>query len=235
MTKFEVQALLTQSFEDFRLDNTERRELADVLAGAGFKTEDISFLRNKSFALVQETLREGGDGLLALKWLEQVVKQLDKARSGDAIAESWFSPGNSCINGIRHQLKRAVNSVDICVFTIADDHLTEEVLAAHRRGVKIRVITDNDKVNDVGSDIEYLVRQGIPVKIDNTRYHMHHKFAIFDANRMINGSFNWTRSASQFNSEDLTLTDDSRHVEAFCRHFDKLWQSFPNYSEEGTL
>ncbi|WP_299013979.1 phospholipase D-like domain-containing protein [uncultured Photobacterium sp.] len=237
MTKFEVQELLTQSIDDFRLDNSERCELANELSIAEFKAEELSYLRNKSFGLVQQTLREGGDGLLAVKWLEQVIKQIDKARGGssEVVAESWFSPGNSCLNGIKHQLKRAMKSVDICVFTIADDYLTEAILNAHKRGVTVRIITDNDKTNDVGCDIEYLACKGIAVKIDDTRYHMHHKFAIFDGARMSNGSFNWTRSASQFNSEDLTLTDDSRHVQEFSRHFKKLWQAFPNYSEEGML
>ncbi|MCW8330768.1 phospholipase D-like domain-containing protein [Photobacterium sp. SDRW27] len=233
MTKFEVQDLLLQSFEDSKLDNSERRSLAELLASAELKADELAYLRNQSFQLVQKTLREGGDGLSALKWLEQVIKQLDKARGGDcvAVAESWFSPGNSCLNGIKNQLRQAVKSVDICVFTIADDYLTEAIVATYKRGVRVRIITDNDKINDIGSDIEHLSRQGIEVKVDDTRYHMHHKFALFDNERLINGSFNWTRSASQYNSEDLTLTDDKRHVQAFSRHFEQLWRSFPNYSE----
>lgn len=232
MTKFDIQTLLIESFEDYKLDNTERRALADQLATAELKADDLSYLRNQSFSLVQQIIRESGDALQALKWLEQVIKQLDKARGGDGevLAESWFSPGNSCVNGIRHQLKRAVKSVDICVFTIADDDLTEAILATYKRGVKVRIITDNDKINDVGSDIDYLARQGIEIKLDNTSYHMHHKFALFDGERLINGSFNWTRSASKYNSEDITLTDDSRHVQAFSRHFEQLWHYFPNYS-----
>lgn len=232
MTKFDIQTLLKQSFDDYRLDNTERRALAERLATAELKVDDLSYLRNQSFHLVQQILRGSGDGLQALKWLEQVIKQLDKARGegNEVLAESWFSPGNRCLNGIKHQLERAVKSVDICVFTIADDTLTKAVLATHQRGVKLRIITDNDKVNDIGSDIDYLACQGVEIKVDNTSYHMHHKFALFDNERLINGSFNWTRSASQFNTEDLTLTDDKRQVEAFASQFEQLWRFFPNYN-----
>ena len=35
-------------------------------------------------------------------------------------------------------------TLDICVFTIADDRLTESILAAHRRGVAVRIITDEE-------------------------------------------------------------------------------------------
>ncbi len=96
MTKFDIQTLLIQSFEDYKLDNSERRALADTLATAELKIDDLSYLRNQSFSLVQQEVRESGDAQQALKWLEQVIKQLDKARGGgdcEVLAESWFSPG----------------------------------------------------------------------------------------------------------------------------------------------
>jgi len=231
VSKYDIQALLKQSFEDIKIDNTERRELALRLSEAEFQSGDLAFLRNQSFAIVQQAIRDGCDALQALKWLEQVVKQLDKGKAGDSVelAESWFSPGTSCFKGIINQLNRAAATVDICVFTIADDNLTEAILKTHHRGVRVRVISDNDKVNDAGSDIDYLARKGLAVKVDNTDYHMHHKFVLFDNQRLINGSFNWTRSASRYNSEDLTLTDDRRHVEAYQKHFERLWQTFPDH------
>ncbi|GAL04635.1 hypothetical protein JCM19237_1307 [Photobacterium aphoticum] len=231
MNKFTLEKTLAASFEDHKLDNNERRELAAQLDAAKVQADDLAFLRNRAFGYVQQHIRDGGEPLVALKWLEHVVKQFDNARPQPTglLAESWFSPGNDCFDGICHQLQHAAATVDICVFTIADDNLTKVILDTHNRGVKVRIITDNDKVNDRGSDIDFLVRQGIPVKVDQTDYHMHHKFAIFDQARLINGSFNWTRSASRYNEEDLTLTDDKRHIDAFCTHFEGLWRRFPDY------
>jgi phosphatidylserine/phosphatidylglycerophosphate/cardiolipin synthase-like enzyme len=54
---------------------------------------------------------------------------------------------------------------------------------------------------------------------------MHHKFAIFDGGLLVNGSFNWTRSAAEWNSENLLLTTDPALVAAFRREFDRLWQA----------
>lgn len=220
---------LEESLQDHRLDDQERRHLQSQLAEAVMSDEDRSYLRNHGFKLAKQVLQQDSDPVEVLRWLERIIKVLDNVRVSQSseVATSWFSPGRRCAAGIIEQLKLARTSIDICVFTIADDELTKHILQAHQRGVSVRIITDNDKMYDKGSDIEYLAQQGIAVKIDTTPYHMHHKFAIFDQKRLINGSFNWTRSASKYNQEDITLSDDPRFLTSFSRQFEQLWQRFP--------
>jgi phosphatidylserine/phosphatidylglycerophosphate/cardiolipin synthase-like enzyme len=54
--------------------------------------------------------------------------------------------------------------------------------------------------------------------------HMHHKFALFDGKRLMSGSFNWTRSASEQNEENLIVTPDQTLVAAFSARFEMLWR-----------
>jgi phosphatidylserine/phosphatidylglycerophosphate/cardiolipin synthase-like enzyme len=56
--------------------------------------------------------------------------------------------------------------------------------------------------------------------------HMHHKFAVFDAARLLNGSYNWTRGAADTNYENLVDTADPRLVAAFAAEFERLWNRF---------
>lgn len=139
-------------------------------------------------------------------------------------AEVAFSPGDSCLQAIRSEIARARRSIDACVFTITDDRIASALLDAHRRGVKVRVITDNDKSLDEGSDVDRLARAGIPVRKDLTEYHMHHKFAVFDGRVMLTGSYNWTRGAARYNEENLIVSDDPRLCEPFAREFEELWR-----------
>jgi phosphatidylserine/phosphatidylglycerophosphate/cardiolipin synthase-like enzyme len=53
---------------------------------------------------------------------------------------------------------------------------------------------------------------------------MHHKFAIFDGARLINGSYNWTRSACDYNEENVILSNDPSLVRRFADEFDTLWK-----------
>jgi len=87
----------------------------------------------------------------------------------------------------------------------------------------VRIVTDNDKEFDAGSDIAQLRQAGVPVAVDRTDAHMHHKFALFDGTWLLNGSYNWTRSAAQFNEENLVVHNDPGLVRQFQAQFDTLW------------
>jgi phosphatidylserine/phosphatidylglycerophosphate/cardiolipin synthase-like enzyme len=63
----------------------------------------------------------------------------------------------------------------------------------------------------------------VAVVADRSEAHMHHKFAIFDRTLLVNGSYNWTRSAQSSNSENLVVTAEKRLVDLFGRYFDRLW------------
>jgi phosphatidylserine/phosphatidylglycerophosphate/cardiolipin synthase-like enzyme len=95
--------------------------------------------------------------------------------------------------------------------------------------VAVRIITDNDKAFDRGSDVERLARSGIDVCVDRTSHHMHHKFAIFDRKRLLTGSYNWTRSAASSNEENFIIVDNPRLRSSFQDEFDRLWKEFSTW------
>lgn len=201
----------------------ELREL-----GAGLDDGRVRYLRNRAFDMARELMATQPDTRLdALRWLEQVVKTLDVvADVRQTVSSAYFAPGDACLRKLRELLRTAKRSVDICVYTVSDDRLAEEVLAGHRRGVTVRLISDNDKKFDEGSDVLRLRDAGVPVRIDDSPFHMHHKFALFDGRLLANGSFNWTRSATTSNEENLVVTDDANLVRSFAAQFETLWARF---------
>lgn len=211
---------------DRALDNDERFELRNL--GAQASTEQVRFLRNRAFSIARETIGADPTSALAmLKWLEQVVKTLDVASAVPAVSTTaFFSPGEACLRKLQELCQQVKSSMDICVFTIADDRLTESLVATHRRGVRVRIITDNDKRFDDGSDVARLAGAGIEVRLDRSPYHMHHKFAIFDGSTVANGSFNWTRTASTSNFENLVVSSEPYLVRVFGGQFERMWSEF---------
>merc|ERR1719375_2622169 len=94
------------------------------------------------------------------------------------------------------EIRKAKRTLLVCVFTITCTEIANELVAAKKRGVNVRVITDDAKMDDQGSKAFNLKAQGINVRHDhNIMSHMHHKFAVIDNKTVLNGSFNWTRGA----------------------------------------
>ena len=227
ITPQQMREILEQSLADRRLSRGEKAVLSQRLEDSGADSEQLAHFRRLAFSLARDAI-DATNGAMIVEWLEEIAKVLHPSpRSGQAdMAEAWFSPHGDCPQRIRTLLAHAKRTVEICVFTITDDRLTSAVLEAHGRGVRIRIITDNDKAADLGSDADRFLQAGIELRVDRTEYHMHHKFALFDGEILLNGSYNWTRGAAANNEENFVVTNDSRLVAIFSKLFDELWQQF---------
>ncbi len=225
MDPTELQRHFAETLEDRRLSRAERRALKAVLEDLDPSAGERMELVGRAFDTLRETLPSSPDHD-GLDWLEGLVKLL-WPREVSAPSEAHFAPGEDCARRLRQLLDEAGRSLEICVFTITDDSLTRSVLNAHQRGVAVRIITDDEKSWDRGSDIHQLAAAGVPVRLDASEEdHMHHKFAIFDRRRLVTGSYNWTRGAASGNQENLAITGDRRLVTAFGEEFERLWTQF---------
>jgi len=227
MNREETDEILKTTLEDAIFSRAEKDAIKQLLIESFTSPEKLSFFRNRCFYVARNALRDH-EPELVFKWLEGVNKTIhERLSSGlSTTAGVCFSPGIECRLEIQNQLKQAKSSVDICVFTITDNEITNVIEQTHRRGVPIRIITDNDKSHDRGSDIQRLAEMGVAIKMDDSDYHMHHKFAVFDKSLLLTGSYNWTRSAADFNEENILSSDDLRFVQAFTREFERLWSNF---------
>lgn len=224
MTPQQMQALISHSFTMQPLSRAEKATLAEQLAAGLPEAAELSVLRSLAFRQAEAAINAENTSEI-LRWLEDMMRLLERLNETPTseTAEAWFSPKADCPGRIRSFLAQAKSTVDICVFTITDDRLTSAVLEAHARGVEIRIITDNDKAADLGSDADRFLQAGVQLRVDRTPYHMHHKFAIADRSLLLNGSYNWTRGAAENNEENFIITDDKRLVATFSSAFEKLW------------
>lgn len=225
MQKEQIDDLLKRTLDDFRVSRGEKRILEGMVHEHGDSEQQLGFLRHRAFAVARESI-VGPEGIAAMEWLEDVIKVFQPREEPDQnSSQVYFSPGDDCPQIIINQLERASRSIDICVFTITDNRIADAIRDAFVRGIAVRVISDNDKSLDPGSDIERLKGLGIPVRIDQTQHHMHHKYAVFDQKTTLTGSYNWTRSADKHNDENFVITSEPTINRAYSGHFDRLWNA----------
>lgn len=212
-----VQYLLDSYGRPF--ENGMDQEIADLINA--LTREEIGELRYRLFNEARK-LEQEGNGHQALFWLQNCFDHIGKYKF--SMHRVLFSPGTDILESIADLLKQAKKTIDICVFTITDERLAKDILWCHERGISVRVITDDDKMHDHGSAISDFKNAGIPVKIDHSRYHMHHKFALIDGRIVFTGSFNWTYTASKHNQENLLITTNNDIVKQYSEQFELLWE-----------
>ncbi len=229
----ELQQRLPETLEDGRLSRSERRALRAVLEDLDLTVDQRLQITDRAFEIARSAPGSISEEQ-TIDWLEGVIKLLlpRSAKSGDR-SEAFFAPRQDCARHICQLLDEASSTVDVCVFTITNDSITRAVMRAHRRGLAVRIITDDEKSWDRGSDIWEMASDGVAVRLDNSKEHMHHKFAIFDRLLLVTGSYNWTRSASLRNQENIVVTDERRLVPSFLSEFERLWRSFSPARQSG--
>ena len=124
-----------------------------------------------------------------------------------------FFPHSQNVKDMAQIIRRAEKTVDCCVFAFTNDILAEALAFVFSKGVKVRVIADDECSKFNGADIWRLGLLGVPCTTDNNKMaHMHNKYCLIDGQILITGSFNWTSQAVTTNQENLIILHDPQFV-----------------------
>jgi len=145
---------------------------------------------------------------------------------------------NTLLAGARRQ-------VDLALFVMSDQSLSNTLGQLHQRGVKIRLLADPGFANRSFSEVLDLLGTQLPDRdckleagnrplsqpIDGVGTpqlasgdKLHHKLAVIDDQRVITGSFNWSPSAAHQNDETLLVIDSPLLARHFTSEIDRLWR-----------
>lgn len=222
----DIIALFRNSIADHVLEGRERKEIKNAILQLHPSPQNLNVLRSEIFKIAQEYASTIPASNL-IDWIEAANKlTILPPKPNLNEARAFFSPGNDCKDAIIQQIENASESLYICVFTISDNDIASAILNAHKRKIDVRVISDDEKMHDVGSDIMWMTEKGIPTKIDNERGHMHHKFCIVDHTTIISGSYNWTKSAADRNYENIVIGANPKITKMYLTKFQQMWREF---------
>jgi phosphatidylserine/phosphatidylglycerophosphate/cardiolipin synthase-like enzyme len=94
-------------------------------------------------------------------------------------------------------MDQAQRTLDVADYDFDLESVTEAMVRAKQRGVRVRMVTDSDTVANtkhkyIQEAFGKLKAVGIPIVEDNRAAIMHHKFAVVDGARVSTGSWNYT-------------------------------------------
>ena len=152
-----------------------------------------------------------------------------------SICNVYFFPNAKNEKFLVEMLRTCKKSLNIAIFSITRDNFAKAIIEVFKRGIKVRVIADDECVKNYGSDVYRLASNGIPCKTDNSaQFHMHNKYAIIDESVIVTGSFNWTTQAINNNQENLLFYEDKDIAGQYLKEFNKLWNEFSTVIDKET-
>lgn len=149
------------------------------------------------------------------------------------LCSALFAPDHNLRAALRHLIKHEQEKISVAVFAFTDAPIARELVQAHKRGVKIELLTDPSCLRSQHQKIDLLAQAGIPIYVYKSELSkgpssiMHNKFAVFaksvqDKTILWTGSFNFTKSGSDFNQENVLVLDDAKIIKQYADQFERL-------------
>lgn len=124
----------------------------------------------------------------------------------------------------------------IAVAWFTSETLMDELRNIKRRGVDIKVITSNKKENYKNKDklqsVCNILKIAVIPKRGNKDYGnlMHNKYCIIDNKKVIDGSYNWSKSA-KYNLEHVIVIESATVAKMYKDNFDKIYRNPKYYND----
>jgi phosphatidylserine/phosphatidylglycerophosphate/cardiolipin synthase-like enzyme len=148
-------------------------------------------------------------------------------------AEILYSPEDRPADRLVALYGAAQKSIYLAIYGLTYPPIIKALVAAHKRGVDVRVITDRQKLEDRNQrlGLETLRLAGIPIKVNTHDGLMHIKQVIIDERVNTSGSVNQTTSAARYNDERLDIMHDPISTRRASDKFLKMWADHNRFAD----
>ena len=158
------------------------------------------------------------------------VHGADNIKLDDSIVSVYFSPQDKITqNHILPLIKNAKKYIYIPAFLITDRRLADELIAAKKRNVEVKIILDALNAHSKYSQIKYLRANGIEVKAENYAGKLHSKMIIIDDEITVLGSMNFSKSGQNYNDENVLVIRNHQIAARYREFFEYLWDRIDDW------
>lgn len=137
---------------------------------------------------------------------------------------AYFSPQDPLYPRLVRLIQQAEKSIYGAFYKIELKEISDALLEAYERGVKVRIFADDINSRDKKSRLDSL-NKFFPVKTDeDSASFMHHKFCVIDEKIVWTGSFNPTSSGSSRQNNNAVVIMSPSLAAQFIKEFERLWE-----------
>ncbi|NCA83226.1 MAG: DUF1669 domain-containing protein [Opitutae bacterium] len=155
------------------------------------------------------------------------VETMLKGRFGDKPVYFFLGPSPTMERAVVAFIGSAGKTLDVCVYDLNLPEFAQALLAAHARGVKVRVIISEEnaaKAYAVAEQLAEMEKLGILTLAHNRSGLMHNKFMVADGERIWTGSYNLTRNCSRFNDNHAIVLESKELAENYSMEWTEIFE-----------
>lgn len=151
-----------------------------------------------------------------------------------------FSNESDIASELIKQINYAKKTLDIAIYSLTNQDISDAIIKAYNRGVKVRMIIETTKVQTSKIDpaITKLINANVPIRIlkgGGLYGIMHNKITLIDSSLLITGSYNFTSNANINNYENVVFVDNQTDINSYKNYFETMWSraadiSYPSKS-----
>ena len=116
----------------------------------------------------------------------------------------------------------AGRTLDAALFELESVRVAEALIAASRRGVRVRIVLDDDFIGN--PEVELLQKAGVRIVTDNRSAFMHNKFLIADGSHVWTGSVNATDNGAWRNNNNGLEIESREIAENYTTEFNEMFE-----------
>jgi len=141
----------------------------------------------------------------------------------------YFSPHGGCTEAVVNALHGARKQILVEAYSFTSEPIAVALIDAEKRGVDVEVILDKSQEQARGTEADLISLSGIRTYSDPAYRIAHDKVMVIDGSKVITGSFNFTKSAEDYNAENLlVISNDPPLADQYATSWKKhLTQSHP--------
>ena len=142
----------------------------------------------------------------------------------DVSYEFGFSPNGKSLQIVLHGIAEAKKSILVAAYSFTSKPVSEALLEAHKRGVKVSVVADSKANSSQYTAVNFLANHGVSVRLNDKYAIMHHKFIVIDGISVQLGSFNYSAGAVDKNAENVLLIKNIPDIASgYTKEWNRLW------------
>lgn len=130
-----------------------------------------------------------------------------------------FTPGSNCEGQIIYLISNAQSEILVQAYGFTSENLSRALLAAHNRGVLVKILYDNNAAKQSSSKIPQMQSLGIKSIPDRVKGIAHNKVMVIDKEIVITGSYNWSNAAKNKNSENIIIISNPEMADLYIKNW----------------